>query len=286
MTNVALLGVGRMGHELATHLLRAGHNLTVWNRTPSATHAIVAAGARPAASPEEAMFGAEVVMTALFGPDAVQEVIMERPALPANSVWLDITTVGPADAARFMAWASDNGVRYVHGPVIGSLGPARAGKLGVLLGGAAEDVAVVQPLAALWADPTRLRVVANAPAAASGKLLANLALAVSLQGLVEALRLGNSMGLDVAAVLSLLQGTGLGFIAGMKQEMVLGEQFDDTQFSVDLLTKDARLMLGAADSPLPAVLAALKTLETAQEHGDGNKDISVVTLPELAVRAH
>jgi 3-hydroxyisobutyrate dehydrogenase len=152
----------------------------------------------------------------------------------------------------------------------------------VLLGGARADVAVVEPLAALWADPARLRIVDDARTAAAGKLLANLALGVSLQGLVEALRLGGSVGLDTETVLSMLAGTGLGFIAGMKGPMIAARDFDDTQFSVDLLAKDARLVLASTGASMPAVSATLETLDVARAAGRGDSDISVVVEPELA----
>lgn len=281
MTTIALLGVGRMGHELAVHLLRAGHDLVVWNRTPESADRIVEAGARRAGSPAAAVEGAEVVMTALFGPDAVTEVVLGGPPLPPGAVWFDVTTVSPDDADGFAAWAADHGVRYVHAPVVGSLAPARAGTLGVLLGGAPEDVEVVRPLAALWADPDRLRVVDAPRTAAAGKLLANLALGVSLQGLVEALRLGASTGLDAETVLSMLGSTGLGFIAGMKGPMIRERSFDDTQFSADLLAKDARLVLASTDAPMPAVEAVLATLDEARASGRGDADIAVVVEPEL-----
>ena len=281
MTTIALLGVGRMGQELAVHLLHAGHDLVVWNRTAGGADRIVEAGARRAGSPAEAVEGAEVVVTALFGPDAVREVVLAGPPLPPDAVWLDVTTVSPDDADSFTVWAAERGVRYVHGPVVGSLAPARAGTLGVLLGGASEDVEVVRPLVALWADPERLRVVDAPRTAAAGKLLANLALGVSLQGLVEALRLGASTGIDADTVLSMLGSTGLGFIAGMKGPMIRERSFDDTQFSADLLAKDARLVLASTDAPMPAVEALLATLDEARAAGRGDSDIAVVVEPEL-----
>ncbi|WP_394250310.1 NAD-binding protein [Arthrobacter pityocampae] len=117
--------------------------------------------------------------------------------------------------------------------------------------------------------------------AATGKLLANLALGVTLQGLVEALRLGRANGLDAAAVLGLLEGTGLGAIAGMKGPSITDGTFGDTQFSADLLAKDARLMLRSTPDPLPAVTALLQSLTEAQRAGAGDDDIAVVTRPEL-----
>jgi 3-hydroxyisobutyrate dehydrogenase len=278
---ITLLGVGRMGHELGVHLLAAGHELTAWNRTAGAVDRLRDSGATQADSVEDAVRDADVVMTVLFGPDTVREVVLSGLELPAEAVWFDVTTVSPEDAREFADYATAAGVRYVHGPVIGSLAPARAGSLGVLLGGAPEDVDVVEPLAALWGDAERLRRVATPADAATGKLLANLALGVSLQGLVEALRLGKANGLDAAAVLDLLQGTGLGAIAGMKGAVITAGTFEDTQFSADLLAKDARLILRSTPDPLPAVTALLQSLTEAQRAGSGNSDIAVITRPEL-----
>jgi 3-hydroxyisobutyrate dehydrogenase len=278
---IALLGVGRMGHELGVHLIAAGHDVTAWNRTPGAVGRLKDAGATAADSAEDAVRDAEVVMTVLFGPDTVRDVVLSGLEIPADAVWLDVTTVSPEDAREFAEYAAAAGVRYVHGPVVGSLAPARAGMLGVLLGGAEADVDVVEPLAALWADAERLRRVATPSEAATGKLLANLALGVSLQGLVEALRLGAANGLDAASVLDLLKGTGLGVIAGMKGPVITGGTFHDTQFSADLLAKDARLMLRSTPDPLPAVTALLQSLTDAQRAGRGDDDIAVIAAPEL-----
>jgi 3-hydroxyisobutyrate dehydrogenase len=278
---IALLGVGRMGHELGVHLLAAGHDVTAWNRTAVAVDRLRDAGAAQADSPEDAVRDADVVMTVLFGPDTVRAVVLSGLEIPAEAVWLDVTTVSPEDAREFADYAAAAGIRYVHGPVVGSLAPARAGQLGVLLGGTPEDVDVVEPLAALWADAERLRRVATPSDAATGKLLANLALGVTLQGLVEALRLGRANGLGAAGVLDLLKGTGLGVIAGMKGPVITDGTFGDTQFSADLLAKDARLMLRSTPDPLPAVTAVLQSLTDAQRAGSGDDDIAVITKPEL-----
>jgi len=280
MANVALLGTGRMGRELGLHLLKAGHRLTVWNRTPEAAAKLLAAGAKQAdTAAQAAAAGTDLVITCLFGPGAVQQVVLDGNALPGGALWLDVTTVGPADADRFAAWAKQHGVSYVHGPVVGSLGPARAGKLGVYLGGAAQDVAAVRPFAQLWADPDRLVELPTAHAAADGKLIANLALGVALEGLAEGLRFGRAQGLSDAEVLAMLKGTALGWIADFKGPMILDRSFDQTQFSVDLLAKDARLMESAISddgAKLPAVQALLDNLQQAQDAGLGDQDIAAL----------
>ncbi|MDM4764394.1 NAD(P)-binding domain-containing protein [Galbitalea sp. SE-J8] len=119
---IAFLGLGRMGQILAEHLLDAGHDLVVWNRTPGVAPHLIAKGATAATSPGEAVSGANVVITVFFGPDAVREVVLnaDLPFAP-NTVWMDITTVAPHHASASAEWAASHGVSFVQSPVIGSL---------------------------------------------------------------------------------------------------------------------------------------------------------------------
>ncbi|MFQ6484319.1 NAD(P)-dependent oxidoreductase [Brachybacterium epidermidis] len=298
---ITFLGTGRMGTELALHLL-AVHELTVWNRTERRTQRLAEAGARVASCPAQAVEGAEVVVTSLFGPDAVRETVIGPGLIPAGVPWVDTTTVSPADAEEFAAAVPT----YVGVPVIGTLGPARAGKLGVYVG--TPDDALREKVLALvapWADPERLRGVDTAAKAATGKLLANLALAVSAQGLREALALGAATGTPAEDVLDMLGSTGLAFIAGMKGPFVRGERTTEGgDFTADAIAKDARLMIdtvaaaaaeqgGTADVPaatanpaslrpgsdLPAVRAALASLDAEIDAGHGDRDFSTMLLP-------
>lgn len=277
-TRLAFLGLGRMGRVLAGHLLAAGHDVHVWNRTPGREGELAAAGATLASSAQAAVDGATVVVTTLFGPAAVREVVLDGLSLAPGTLWIDITTIAPADAAEHAAWAAERGIDHVHAPVVGSLGPAAHRTLGVLAGGPRAERAL--PFVALWADPERLQVLPEAAAAATGKLVANLALAVSFQGLVEAVRLGTSGGLELEQVLTTLKGTGLGFIAGMKGQNLRSGEFGDTQFSADLLLKDAGLMLHTSTLPLPALTAAAQALLNAQRAGHGDDDFSVIARDE------
>ena len=274
---IAFLGLGRMGRILARHVLDDGHDVHVWNRTAGAAHELGDAGAVVADSAAQAVEGAEVVITALFGPDAVRSVVAEG-SLPfaSDAVWLDITTIAPADATAMAEWASGAGVRYVHAPVIGSLAPARNRALGVVVGGEETAVEMVLPLIRLWADPDRLQRYDDPGKAATGKLVANLALAVGMQGLVEAITLGGAGGLTPEETLATLKGTALGMIAGMKGQNTLSGRFEDTQFSTDLLAKDARLMVATSPRPLLALNTALAALQRAQDAGLGDHDFSVI----------
>ncbi|UVY83932.1 NAD(P)-binding domain-containing protein [Brachybacterium sp. NBEC-018] len=291
---IAFLGTGRMGTELARHLLTE-HELTVWNRTAARTAPLAEAGARVAPTAAEAVDGAELIVTSLFGPAAVRETVLAPGLVPAGVPWVDTTTVSPADADDFAAAVPT----YVAVPVVGTLGPARAGALGVYVGTADDALREqVLDLVAPWADPERLRGVASARAAATGKLLANLALAVSAQGLREALALGAAAGVSDEETLDMLGSTGLAFIAGMKGSFVRGERgTEGGDFTADAIAKDARLMIDTVASAsdgatgadgadgsrpgadLPALRGALASLEAEIAAGHGDHDFSTVLLP-------
>jgi 3-hydroxyisobutyrate dehydrogenase len=275
---IAFLGLGRMGSELVPHILAAGHSVTVWNRTPAAAESIGGQGARVASNAAEAVRGSELVLTTLFGPDTVRQVVLNG-NLPfaGDATWVDVTTVSPADTVEFDSWAKAHHIAYAHSPVIGSLAPARAGLLGVLLGGSKTATDAAEPIVSLWAETGRLHIYDKPAKAAAGKLVANLALAVSMQGLVEALRLGHGGGMTTEEVLSqLLDKTTLAPIAAVKAETIRNGTFQDTQFSVNALAKDLRLMTQTSPRPLPAVTAAAAALNDAISRGNGEEDISSI----------
>lgn len=275
---IAFLGTGRMGTELALKLIEAGHELTIWNRTAAKATRVVEAGARLADTPADAVNGVDMAITSLFGPDTVREVVTVPALIPNGVTWADATTISPADAREFAAACPT----YVHTPVIGTLGPARQGGLGVYVGTPddarrEEVIDVVKP----WAQANLKRLVGvdSAAKAATGKLLANLALAVTIEGVKEALYLGESEGLGAAEVLDMLDYTGLAFMKNMKAPFILGErQTTPGDFSVNAIAKDAGLMVETAHAPLPAVSAALAVLKEQQERGRGEEDFSAVTV--------
>lgn len=271
------MGTGRMGTELALHLL-ADHDLVAWNRTRERTRRLADEGAEVADTAAEAVEGADVVITSLFGPDAVRETVLDADLIPEDVPWLDATTVSPTDAAAF----AEAVPTYVAVPVVGTLGPARQGTLGVYVGTPDDGLRDrVLDLVSPWADPERLRGLDSAPKAAAAKLLANLALAVSAQGLREALDLGEACGIEPAETVDLLGSTGLAFIAGMKGPFVRGERDTaDGDFTVDAIAKDARLMLDESERDLPAVRAALGSLEAQQGAERGDHDFSAILRPD------
>jgi len=267
-----------MGRALVGHIADAGHEVTVWNRSPEPVEETAVNGIAGAESPEAAIARAQVVVTVLFGPDAVRETLIER-AVPFDpgTTWIDITTVAPADTELFQAWATAQGIEYVHSPVIGSLAPARARQLGVLVGGSERGVEVALPIVSLWADPERLHVVRTPAVAAARKLVANLALATTIQAVSEALSLGAAAGLSADDVFDqLLEKSALQTMVTMKGDVIRSGDYDDAQFSVNALAKDAALMVRTSREPMPALTAAYAALEAVKAQGLGESDFAVV----------
>ena len=263
---VAFLGLGRMGTPMAAHVVRAGHDVTVWNRTPKPG---VVPGAREAATVPEAVDGAEVVVTMLFGPDAVREVLGQ---VPDDAFVVECSTIGPVLArelgARFR--------RFVDAPVAGSVGPATEGTLGVLAGGTPEDYAAVEPLLHLWGDPAKVRHLGPVGSGSALKLVVNLTLGVAMAGIGEALRLAGDLGVDRATALDVIAMGPLGASVTTKRAMLDSGEFTPTGFSLDLMTKDLTLAVAAADGDLALTRAALAAAHDAINAGHGDDDYAAL----------
>ena len=270
---VAWLGLGRMGVLMARHVLDAGHDLVVWNRTPGRADELVAAGAREAASPADAVEGADVAVLVLFGPDSVREVLPQvaRPGL----LVVDSTTVGPAAARELAATATAAGARYADAPVAGSVGPAEQGALGVLVGCDEADWPEVEALVRLWGDDARVRRVGGVGAGSALKLVVNQGIGVLAAGLGEALRLGDDLGLDRTLLLDVLQSAAYGWTLQQKRSMLDAGDYP-AQFSLDLLAKDLALALGAGGPELPVTRSALEQVREALAAGHAGEDYAAV----------
>lgn len=278
MTRVGWVGLGRIGVPMAAHVARAGHPLRVWNRTPGRAADLVALGAVEAATLHEAVADAEVVVLVLFGPDAVREVLPQVcAAAPAGTVVVDASTIGPHVAREAAATARAAGLSYVDAPVLGSLAPAGAGTLGVVAGGAPADYERVLPLLHLWGDPDRVRHVGAVGAGSAAKLCVNQGLGVLAAGLGESLRLGRDLGLDRGALVEVLAETTYAGYLATKRAMVDSGDHTATAFSLELMTKDLELVVGATDSGLAVTQACLDQARRALAAGHAGEDFSVIT---------
>jgi 3-hydroxyisobutyrate dehydrogenase len=275
---VAFLGLGRMGAAMAAHVGSAGHDLSVWNRTPGKADALVRAGATEAKTIRDAVSGAEAVVLMLFGPQSVREVLPEvLGAAEPGVLVIDSTTIGPDAAREFGALCSERGARYVDAPVAGSVGPATDGALGVLAGAREEDWAAAEPLLHLWGDPVRVRRVGAVGAGSALKLVVNQGIGVLAAGLGEALKLATELGLDRALVLDVLGAGAYGWTLNQKRAMVDAADFTGTQFSLDLLAKDLELAVTAArDAELEVTQAALDAARNALDAGHSGEDYAAI----------
>ncbi|MFI6348832.1 NAD(P)-dependent oxidoreductase [Streptomyces sp. NPDC050560] len=237
MEKIAFLGLGHMGAAMARHLLDTDHPLTVWNRTAARTEPFTGRGARAAATPAEAVRDADVVITMLADPAAVEEVAAAiLPALRPGTHWAEMSTIGP-DAVRDLAARLPEGVSLVDAPVAGSTDKAEAGELRVLAGG---DAAAVEHVLARFGTVTHTGALGSAAAL---KLVVNTAVLGGVALVAEAMSLADALGLPEDTVRGVLSTSALG-------GAVPRAFATDVNFGLALAKKDAGLAVDTAGLPI------------------------------------
>ena len=280
--DVGFIGLGQMGSGMARSLMRAGHQLRVWNRSPEPAERLVAEGARQAADPAE-VFQAEVVFTMLADDHAVRQAILESGALTRarpGTVHVVSASISVALSRTLEDAHRDAGVAYVAAPVLGRPDVAEAGELNVLAAGAPEAIARVQPL--LDAIGKRTWPIGAAPHQAHlAKLAVNFSLASAIETLAEAFALARCYDLDPAILRDVLTGTLFAAPAYKTYGDLLVEgKFEPALFKLPLGLKDVRLALEAGEAvhaPLPFASVMRDNFIDAIAHGDAEKDWSAVS---------
>jgi 3-hydroxyisobutyrate dehydrogenase len=263
VSTIAFLGTGAMGAPMARNLVRAGHAVRVWNRTPSRAAELVADGAVACPTPAEACDGADVLVTMLAdGPataDAVEGVL--RPGL----AWAQMGTVGVAWSERLATAAADAGALYADAPVLGSLAPAVSGELTVLAAGSDEALAACQGVF----DVVGSRM----------KLVLNFWVLGQTTVMGEVVAVAEALGVGAASFLDLIEG---GFTdapyARLRARRMLEEDFEP-MFSLVLGHKDVVLALEAGTAEglqLDVAAAVAREMERAIAQGHGDDDIGAV----------
>lgn len=279
MTDVAVLGIGTMGSGMAANLLRAGHRVRVWNRSPGRTGPLVEAGAVEAASPVEAVAGAEVVVTMLFDLAATRAVAEQAlDGFAEGAVWLQTGTVGPDGTAELAGLAQARGVAFLDAPVLGTKKPAADGTLVVLASGDPALRGRVEPV--LDAVGSTVVWAGDAPGAASAlKLACNAWVLTITAATAQSLALAAAQGLDPQLFLQAIGGGGTDSpYAQLKGPAMLAGRFDPA-FELDGGLKDLGLIVAAAQANgLPdGLLAAVRdAYATASASGHGGEDIAAV----------
>lgn len=267
----AFLGLGRMGTPMARRLLAAGHVTVVWNRTAARAEPLVAEGAIAAASPAEAASGADLVISSLAGPSAVEEVLAGPQgafgALRPDALVVEMSTIGPA-AVTDLARRLPAHAGIVDAPVLGSVPAAEAGKLTVLVGGEQTAVARVVPVLEELGSVVQCGRLGSGAAL---KLVVNAGMITAVTVLGETLSLARSLQVPTDRALELLaRGPLAGVVARAGNDS--GGQFPMANAAKDLGL--VREVVGAGR--LPQVDAAYTYLRKAAERGTADQDFPAV----------
>jgi 3-hydroxyisobutyrate dehydrogenase len=278
--NIAFLGLGVMGAPMARHLAAAGHNLTVYNRTPAKADAWVAAhGGRSAPTPAQAAAGADVVL-ACVGADADLEAVTLGPdgafaAMAPGTLFVDHTTVSAAIARRLAHDGAARGLLVADAPVSGGQAGAENGKLTIMVGGSPEAFATAEPVMSAYAQ--RIGHMGPAGSGQLTKMVNQLCIAGVLQGLSEGLALGMKAGLDMDAVVDVIsKGAAQSWQMDNRAKTMVRDQFD-FGFAVDWMRKDLGLALDEARRlgvPLPLTALVDQFYTDVQAMGGARNDTS------------
>lgn len=270
---VAFLGLGIMGRPMAVNLVKAGHEVTVWNRTSGKT----VEGARSAATPAEAAAGAEVVWlcvsdtaavdAVLFGPDGAEESLLE------GMVVADSSTISPARTLQIAAQLAEKGVEHVDAPVTGSKIGAESAQLIFIAGGEEQTIATLQPL--FSAMGKLVKHMGGHSMGQAAKIAMNLQIALIFEGFAEGLALATKLGVDPARLIDLIQSTMIrSGVTDYKAPFVLKRDYSPN-FPLRLMHKDIHLILDAAREArvkLPGIETVDEVYEVAHDEGMDDLD--------------
>jgi 2-hydroxy-3-oxopropionate reductase len=270
---VAFLGLGIMGRPMAANLVKAGHEVAVWNRTPGKE----VAGARAADSPAAAAQGAEVVWLCVADTAAVERVLFgaegAQNGIASGAIVVDSSTISPSATADFAARLRARGAEYVDAPITGSKIGAESGQLIFMAGGDEAVLARLQPLFdAMGKAVFRMGDVGKGQ---SAKLAMNLMIALTYEGFAEGLTLATKLGVHAEKLLELIGATMVrSGVVDYKGPFVLRRDFS-ANFPLRLMHKDIHLMLDAARElrvKLPALETVEEIYEIATEEGQADLD--------------
>jgi len=255
--NIGLIGLGHMGSAIATSLVRAGHDLIAFNRSPEKFRALAVLGVRRAAHIADAC-KADVLITSLADDAAVEQVVLAADGvvtrLRKGAIHLSMSTISVALSERLALAHARAGQRYVAAPVFGRPDAALAAKLFIVAAGDPAAVSACMPIFAVLAQKT-VPIGAEPVAANLVKLSGNFLLAAAIEALGEAIALVGKAGIDRNVFVDLLTTTIFPAPAyKLHGDLVANSKFLPARFSVHLGQKDINLALAAAATlrvPMP-----------------------------------
>jgi 3-hydroxyisobutyrate dehydrogenase-like beta-hydroxyacid dehydrogenase len=278
---IGFLGLGTMGEPIANNLRKAGHDVTVWNRTPAKANHIVSKGGKLARTPRECASGKDLVFTCVSDEKAL-EAVLEGPdgalaGLAKGDTLVDLTTGGTRSAKSVAKRAADRGAAFLCAPVLGSKKAAEQAQIVLLVGGPASAREKARPV--LRAVSARLIDLEDAAQAALLKLCVNAVGGAMVAGFAEALALGASGGLPIWKLVEVIQASPFHSPLFLVKGELVEKQDYSPRFTVALAEKDQRLAQEAAadqGAKVPVNEAVRRLLSDAAESGRAGQDVAAL----------
>lgn len=280
MTKLAFLGLGVMGFPMAGHLQKAGHRVTVFNRSPAKAERWVAEhGGESAPTPREAATGADFVMACVGNDDDLRSVCLGDDGafagMKAGAVFVDHTTVSARVTRELAQIGAERGLGYVDAPVSGGQAGAQNGQLSVMCGG---DQAVFDQAAPIIAAYARIcRLIGPVGAGQITKMCNQIAIAGLVQALSESLAFAQKAGLEVEKVVEVISQGAAGSWQMANRHKTMNDAHFEHGFAVDWMRKDLAICLAAGDeigAALPVTALVDQFYKDVQLMGGGRWDTS------------
>ena len=277
---VGLLGVGLMGSAMGHRLLDQGIEGIVWDRNPEQVRALEERGAKRADGPTEVVLGADAVITMLPTAPIILDVV--EPLLedwPEATIWLQMSSVGAAEADQLVEVARSHAVTLVDAPVSGSTHPAEEGELTILASGPDSARSSVEPV--LEALGSRVLWVGEAGMGSRLKMAANHWMIAMTAALAESMHLCQAMGLDQRQFIELLDGGPLGSAYGLQKLDEMRRHEYPAGFPVRLALKDLELVREVEQSSQAAMPVLDVVLERFSSASEDHADQDLASVYEL-----
>ncbi len=277
---VAFIGLGVMGAPMAGHLARAGHDVTVYNRTAAKAQAWVAEHrGRSAATPAEAAAGADIVFACVGNDDDLRSVVLGEcgafAGMKPGAVFVDHTTASATVARELYALALERGLAFVDAPVSGGQAGAENGVLTVMCGGDEAAFDAIRPVAMAYSRAVTR--IGGSGAGQLAKMVNQTCIAGMVQGLSEAIAFGERAGLDMKLVLEVIgKGAAQSWQMDNRGATMIEDRFD-FGFAVDWMRKDLALVLDEArrnGASVPVTALVDQFYADVQRIGGGRWDTS------------
>jgi 3-hydroxyisobutyrate dehydrogenase-like beta-hydroxyacid dehydrogenase len=280
-TRVGFAGLGIMGSRMARNLAEKGFALTVWNRSRDRCEELARSGARIAETPRALAEAADVVVTCVADPAAVERVVFAEDGVLAAARpglrYLETSTISPELSRRLAEAFRARGAEALEAPVTGSKLGAEKGTLLLMTGGRREVHEELMPV--MMAMGSKAIYCGETGQAVVMKLIGNTLISFMLEGFCEGLLVGRRAGLSLDTLLEVIMASGFASPYFTFKGAAIAKRDFDTHFSIDLLVKDQGLMLaeaGARGIPLPGLAAIREVFQAARGQGLGREDICAV----------